>query len=204
MQGRRPGNRPAPSGAVTRRTAMPVFVVLSGLPASGKSTLGRALAAALGLPFLDKDDFLEALFVARSRADETDRQVLSRLADEQFRAAALATPAAVLASWWRHPLSTTESGTPIEWLTQPSVKAVEVHCRCPAAIAVARFTARRRHPGHGDAKRRSGELLAAWELQAAHGPLLPSQAIVVDGTQPIGVEVLGEVVRQALADLPSR
>ena len=38
------------------------FVVVSGLPASGKSTLGRALAAAWALPFIDKDEILEALF----------------------------------------------------------------------------------------------------------------------------------------------
>jgi len=37
------------------------YIILTGLPASGKSTLGRAVAAALGLPMLDKDDILEAL-----------------------------------------------------------------------------------------------------------------------------------------------
>ena len=41
---------------------MKPYVIVTGLPASGKSTLGRAVAAALGLPMLDKDDILEALF----------------------------------------------------------------------------------------------------------------------------------------------
>ena len=45
------------------------FVVVSGLPASGKSTLSRRLATALSLPMLDKDDILEGLF--ESLAPET-------------------------------------------------------------------------------------------------------------------------------------
>ena len=40
------------------------FIVVSGLPGSGKSTLGQQLATALGLPFLDKDTILERLFEA--------------------------------------------------------------------------------------------------------------------------------------------
>jgi shikimate kinase / 3-dehydroquinate synthase len=37
------------------------FVVVTGLPGAGKTTVGRALAAALDVPFLDKDDFLDDL-----------------------------------------------------------------------------------------------------------------------------------------------
>ncbi len=40
---------------------MPRFVVVTGLPASGKSTIARQLCAALALPLLDKDELLEAL-----------------------------------------------------------------------------------------------------------------------------------------------
>ncbi len=36
-------------------------VVLIGMPGSGKSTFGRAAAEALGLPFIDCDDFIEEL-----------------------------------------------------------------------------------------------------------------------------------------------
>jgi shikimate kinase len=41
------------------------FVVLSGLPGSGKSTIGREIAAALSLPLIDKDDILARLFDGR-------------------------------------------------------------------------------------------------------------------------------------------
>ena len=37
------------------------YIVVSGPAASGKTTLGRRLGDALGLPMIDKDDLLEAL-----------------------------------------------------------------------------------------------------------------------------------------------
>jgi hypothetical protein len=45
-----------------RETMDRTFVVVSGLPASGKTTLARRLADGLGLPLLDKDDILDRLF----------------------------------------------------------------------------------------------------------------------------------------------
>lgn len=38
------------------------FIVISGIPASGKTTLASQLAPVLNLPLLDKDDILESLF----------------------------------------------------------------------------------------------------------------------------------------------
>lgn len=40
-------------------------IIVSGIPASGKSTIGRAVAAALELAMLDKDEILETLFSSR-------------------------------------------------------------------------------------------------------------------------------------------
>lgn len=42
----------------------PLLLIVSGLPASGKSTLGARLAAALQLPFVTKDEY-KALLLAR-------------------------------------------------------------------------------------------------------------------------------------------
>jgi len=48
--------------ATGRATRPPVALIITGAPASGKSTLGRQLAAALSLPYLSKDLFKETLF----------------------------------------------------------------------------------------------------------------------------------------------
>ncbi len=51
---------------------------MSGLPASGKSRLGAAIAPLLGLALLDKDDFLETLFERDGTGDAAWRERLSR------------------------------------------------------------------------------------------------------------------------------
>lgn len=54
------------------------FVLVSGLPASGKSTLARTVAPLLGLQMIDKDDILDRLFEAKGIGDSAWRQQLSR------------------------------------------------------------------------------------------------------------------------------
>lgn len=41
-----------------------ILILLQGLPASGKTTIGREVAQTLGIPFLSKDMYKEALFDA--------------------------------------------------------------------------------------------------------------------------------------------
>jgi predicted kinase len=59
-------------------------VVVSGLPASGKTTLGRQLAGALDLPLIDKDEILESLFDSRGIGDASWRRKLSRESDADW------------------------------------------------------------------------------------------------------------------------
>jgi predicted kinase len=39
-----------------------LLIVITGLPGTGKTTLGRKLAEELALPFISKDDIKELLF----------------------------------------------------------------------------------------------------------------------------------------------
>lgn len=55
-------------------------VVIVGMPASGKSTVGREVAAALGIRFRDADDVLEA------RSGKLIREIFSDDGEEAFRA----------------------------------------------------------------------------------------------------------------------
>jgi uridine kinase len=54
------------------------FVVISGLPGSGKTTLGRRLAPVLNLPLIDKDDILDRLFELKGSASSAARFVQRR------------------------------------------------------------------------------------------------------------------------------
>ncbi len=125
------------------------FVVMSGLPGAGKSTLGRQLAALLDLAMLDKDDVLDALLQTVGAPDPQSRQLLSRASDAVLETIAANSPGAVLSWFWRRERLSTTSGTPTAWLHQlPEARLIEVHCVCAPVVAAARFQARRRHPGH--------------------------------------------------------
>ena len=166
------------------------YVIVTGIPASGKSTVGQAVAAALGLPMLDKDEILEGLFHRRGVGDAAWRTELSRAADEGLRESSLRSGGAVISSWWRHPASVVESGTPVEWLASLPGIAVEVHCVCSPQVAAERFLARRRHEGHLDHSKTHAELLASFQQQAALGPLGLSRVVKVDTEQPLDLQML--------------
>lgn len=184
-----------PQGKMTQSSRMPClerrrFIVISGLPGSGKTTVGRRLAQALGLPMLDKDEILEALFDGLGVGDAAWRNRLSRAADEVLRRLADQTAGAVLASFWRHPQVAGEAGTPIGWLSSLSGKIVEVHCVCSPTVAAERFSARQRHAGHLDRDKRNDELLANFVELADHGPLGLRPLVNVDTCHAIDFDDL--------------
>ena len=164
------------------------FVIVSGLPASGKSTMGHAIGSALGLPFLDKDSVLESLFESTPPVDAQGRNELSRLADASFRERALSASGGVLVSWWRHPRSLAASGTPTQWLNSLHGALVEVHCVCAPPVAVERFLARKRHSAHLDGQRSRSQLLVQFNQHESLGPLGIGSLVQVgtDGAVDVG------------------
>jgi predicted kinase len=143
------------------------FIVVSGLPASGKTTLALRLGPALSLPVIDKDAILDRLFERDGPGDEFWRRTLSRKSDLFFEAAAIASKGAVLVSHWRVPGMRKNSGTSLAWLDG---HLINVHCVCAPEIAAARFVARKRHPGHLDANRTYDELLEQFRELERLGP----------------------------------
>lgn len=164
-------------------------IIVTGIPASGKSTLGLAIARRLGLKMLDKDEILEELFDSEGIGDVQWRTRLSRAADELLRERALASDGAVITSWWRHPSSMVASGTPVDWLSNLQGIRIEVHCVCNAQIATERFKLRQRHAGHLDRSKPYADLLMSFEQQATLGPL--------------GVGLLVEVDTERVVELPA-
>jgi predicted kinase len=164
-----------------------MFVVMSGVPGSGKSTLGRQLGVALGLDVLDKDDFLEAHFADYDEIDSTLRSSLSRLADAELQERALSVSSALLVSFWRREQVSNQAGTPTGWLASLP-KVVEVYCKCSPTVAATRFRSRVRHDGHRDADRT--DLVAQFEVLAGLGPLGIGRPIVVNTETDIDIAEL--------------
>jgi uridine kinase len=179
----------------------PLFVVISGLPGSGKTTLGRELARALNLPLIDKDE----LFDARGTGDASWRRALSRESDQLLKSQALASPGAVLVSFWRVDGMPEDSGTLIDWINDLQAPIVHLRCRCPPRVAAERFAQRRRHQGHLDSTRPFADLLESIEAQSRLGPLPLEPSIDVDTTVALAVTALAAKIRAMTAsDLDER
>jgi hypothetical protein len=160
-----------------------LFVVISGLPGSGKTTLGRRLAPALNLPLIDKDDILDRLFEAKGVGNAAWRRALSRESDAILQHEAIISNGAILASFWHVSGMPSDSGTPTDWLDAPSRHVVNVHCVCEAKVAASRFLQRQRHRGHLDGKSSSAEVLANLQNLNRLPPLDIGQRIDVDTSQ---------------------
>lgn len=169
---------------------MRLFVAVSGLPGSGKSTLGRAVAASLSLPFFDKDEILESLFVSLGVGDAAWRSRLSRAADHLLGELVERSAGAVVVSWWRHPLSEMDSGTDTAWLLSLSGRVVELHCDCRAEVAADRFFGRARHAGHLDGYKSVAEELSKFQRVRALGPLGVGPVFVCNTEFPVDVRAV--------------
>ncbi|MFC7358807.1 AAA family ATPase [Nocardioides astragali] len=174
------------------------LVVVSGLPASGKTNVGRILSERLSLPLIDKDAILEALFDSLGCDDRYQRYRLSRASDEVLYTLAESSPAAVLVNWWNHDSAPTR-------LRAISSSLLEVHCDCPVEIAAERFAARRRHPGHLDQFRSPEEHEEGIRRmrETYRGPLgLSDPVLTVDTSHPLDDASVAGLVRSAITSVP--
>jgi predicted kinase len=154
-----------------------LLVLVTGPPASGKTTLAVPLAAALDLPLIGKDLIKEALFDALGTGDRAWSRRLGKASYEVLYTVAGALPAAVLDA------NLGPEAAPR--LHALDAHLIEVFCRCPADEVERRFSSRAptRHAGHVD------HLLAP-EIRATLtggvGPLhLGGPVLEVDTTHPV-------------------
>ena len=174
------------------------FVVISGLPGSGKTTLGRRLAPALNLVLIDKDDILDRLFEAKGVGNAAWRRALSRESDVILEHEATRSNGAILASFWRVPGMPPDSGTPTHWLDSPSHQLVNVHCACELEVAANRFLQRRRHPGHLDGESSSADVLASLRQLTQFPALDIGPRIDVDTSQEPNLTPVVRAIRSVL------
>jgi thymidylate kinase len=180
--------------------AQPVFVVVSGLPATGKTTLAAELSRRLGISLLDKDTILEALYDGCEEIDKQTRQRLSRSSDLVLERLAKAASSALLVSHWRHPLlRDSQSGTPTDWLATLPGCLVEIHIACPVDVAMRRFRERTRHPGHLDGLRAEEDLRRQFTQLSALGALKIGAWVVVAGDEALDIDAIAGDVRALLS-----
>ncbi|MGB3315402.1 MAG: AAA family ATPase [Albidovulum sp.] len=175
-------------------------VIVTGLPASGKSTLARALGRALQWPVLDKDDFLEDLFALHDTVTPEKRRSLSREADEAFRVAAKGFEQVILVSHWRPRTGPDGTGTATGWLDTAFDRVIEVHCDCPPERAARQFRNRRRHPGHLDHLKSYDDITRQMAELSNGFPLNPSTAFTIpsmagDGLNECVTHLIDRILR---------
>jgi predicted kinase len=133
----------------------PVLLVITGPPASGKTTVGRQLAARLQIPFLSKDLFKETLF---DSLGWQDRDWSRRLGGASMALLFRVTAALLEADRSVALESNFYAGGDTSQLRQLGARYacqfIQVVCTAPGEILVDRFEARarsgQRHPGHAD------------------------------------------------------
>ena len=165
-----------------------------GFPGSGKTTLGRKVAAALRLPFYDKDDILEGLFEKEGIGDAAWRRQLSRKSDEELIRLVMASAGAVVVSFWRTVTTGKESGTPVDWIQKLPGRVMEIHCACDPMVAATRFNKRCRHAGHLDRHKPTADPDEFWR-HAGAGPFGVGESTTVDTTGAYDLDAVVNGIR---------
>lgn len=120
------------------------LLVVTGVPGAGKTTLGSALAAAVGASFLSLDAIKESLYAGDAATQ--DPHGLRLAAERELVAQLAAAEGIVVVDLWIAPGRDTDRIT--RMLQQQDRDIVELLCRVPADLAVARYARRRRTGPH--------------------------------------------------------
>jgi predicted kinase len=162
-----------------------MYVLVSGLPGSGKTTIAGPLAVELGLPLLARDDIKEALWDALGPGDVKFSRSMGAASNEVFKRVARSLGSAVLDNFFHY-----DDRPNVEALGGPFL---EVHCAPPPAIAKARYEKRSRHPCHFDLQHGVPQF-DRW-IEHDNRALGLGEVLEVDTTQPVDVVDVAAWVR---------
>lgn len=180
----------------------PLLLVVSGPPASGKTTIAVELAERLQIPFVSKDTFKERLYEVFGSGDELEGQI-ERAALALLYSVAAAQLDAGVSVMAESNFDRESDLAPLRRLREEHrARLVQVHCIRRRERLLERFVGRieegDRHPGHGDEPDDVHEV----EQQLDAGvwdPLdLPGELLRVDKDEPgFDLDRLAEDVRRA-------
>ncbi len=167
------------------------FVVVSGPPASGKTTLARTIAPALDLPLIAKDTIKQALMTVLPVPDIEASRLIGAASVAALLAVAVDTRGALLESVWHRSRA-------VDDFRRLPGQVVEVFCRCDPRVAAQRYALRAgaRAAGHFDGGRTPGEL---WNDEVAQ-PVAGGWPVIEASTNsPVDVNRLAARIRAAAA-----
>jgi predicted kinase len=176
-------------------TSTAVLVVVTGMPAAGKSTLAEELSRSLALPLIARDRIKEQLYetLGAGNAESSSRLGAAAFALLFDLAAVLleAGQSAILeANFFR-------GDAEPKFAALPNHRVVQIHCSAPLELLVERYTSRRRHPGHHDGEK-VNLLRERFDHHTHEALSLPGDTIRVDTSSPVDVAAITDRVRSLL------
>jgi predicted kinase len=176
------------------------ILLVSGAPASGKSTLARALAQIFGYPLISKDTIKESLFDSLGTRLSSDldapelSRLLSRAAMDMLWSLAPGCPQVMLEANFR-PRSEHER----ERFSALEGRKLEIYCHCTLEEASRRFRERAtrldHHPAHS-MKAMSVELLEEFDRPIGLCPVID-----VDTERPVDALAVADRIRRHWPDM---
>lgn len=137
-----------------RMKTLPVLMIVTGPPASGKTTVARRISEEFGLPLISKDDLKEIVYDAYGWGDEGSERITSSVVYElmyHFAEVQLASgKSLVMEANFR----TDAADRFLDLRGRHDFQALQIRCHADRETLIGRFKDRAisgvRHPGHPD------------------------------------------------------
>ncbi len=133
----------------------PLLIIISGLPASGKTTISIELAKEFSLPLIGKDTIKESLFDSLGVKDrawsrelgKASYPILYSFIEAQLKASKSLLVESNFSNKFDSPILR-------DFISKYNAKVLTIYCECDGNVLFERFRTRalsgKRHPGHQD------------------------------------------------------